>query len=74
MNPTPVPLADVDLADLDVFERNEAWGMLRTRRRDAHMRWIGEPPSGGVLMLALLRPLSSWACAWIGSPSTPPRP
>jgi cytochrome P450/thioredoxin reductase len=30
--PNPVPLDQVDLADLDVFERNEAWGMFDTLR------------------------------------------
>ena len=43
MNPTPVPLADVDLADLDVFERNEAWGMFDTLRREAPVHWNPEP-------------------------------
>ena len=43
MNPTPVPLADVDLADLDVFERNEAWGMFHTLRREAPVHWNPEP-------------------------------
>ena len=43
MNPTPAPLADVDLADLDVFERNEAWGMFDTLRREAPVHWNPEP-------------------------------
>jgi cytochrome P450 len=43
MNPTPVPLADVDLADLDVFERNEAWGMFDTLRAQAPLHWNPEP-------------------------------
>ena len=43
MNPTPVPLADVDLADLDVFERNDAWGMFDTLRREAPVHWNPEP-------------------------------
>src|SRR5664279_1829795 len=43
MNPTPVPLQDVDLADLGVFERNEAWGMFDTLRREAPVHWNPEP-------------------------------
>jgi cytochrome P450 len=38
-------LQDVDLADLDVFERNEAWGMFDTLRREAPVHW--NPESGG---------------------------
>lgn len=43
MQPTPVPLADVDLADLDVFARGEAWGMFDTLRREAPVHWNPEP-------------------------------
>ena len=43
MQPTPVPLADVDLADLDVFERGEPWGMFDTLRREAPVHWNPEP-------------------------------
>jgi cytochrome P450/ferredoxin-NADP reductase len=43
--PKPVPLDDVDLADLDVFVRNEAWGMFDTLRREAPVFW--NPESGG---------------------------
>jgi cytochrome P450 len=46
MQPTPVPLADVDLADLDVFERNEAWGMFDTLRREAPVHWNPEHDGG----------------------------
>ena len=46
MNPTPVPLADVDLADLGVFERNEAWGMFDTLRREAPVHWNQEHDGG----------------------------
>src|SRR3546814_563508 len=35
---------------------------------------VGEPPSAGVAMLALLRPDESCPCAEMASPSTPPRP
>ncbi len=45
MRPTPVPLEDVDLADLDVFARNEAWGMLDTLRAQAPVHW--NPEGGG---------------------------
>jgi cytochrome P450/ferredoxin-NADP reductase len=41
--PKPVPLEDVDLADLDVFVRNEAWGMFDTLRREAPVFWNPEP-------------------------------
>src|SRR4051794_24396975 len=43
MNPTPVPLQDVDLADLSVFERGEAWGMFDTLRAEAPVHWTPEP-------------------------------
>src|SRR5258708_20574100 len=39
-----------------------------------YMRMRGRAPSAGVDMLALLRPLKSWAWALTLSPSTPPRP
>jgi cytochrome P450/ferredoxin-NADP reductase len=41
--PKPVPLDEVDLADLDVFARNEAWGMFDTLRREAPVHWNPEP-------------------------------
>ncbi len=43
--PQPVPLEDVDLADLDVFVRDEAWGMFDTLRREAPVFW--NPERGG---------------------------
>lgn len=43
MKPTPVPLQDVDLANLEVFERNEAWGMFDTLRAEAPVHWNPEP-------------------------------
>ncbi len=45
--PKPVPLDDVDLADLDVFVRNEAWGMFDTLRREAPVFWNPETSSSG---------------------------
>lgn len=45
MKPTPVPLEQVNLADLDVFERNEAWGMFDTLREQAPVHW--NPETGG---------------------------
>jgi cytochrome P450 len=42
MKPNPVPLSDVNLADLDVFERNEAWGMFDTLREQAPVHWTAE--------------------------------
>jgi cytochrome P450 len=47
MEPTPVPLEDVDLADLAVFERNQAWGMFDTLRREAPVHWNPEPGGAG---------------------------
>jgi len=41
--PPYVPLADVDLADLDRFARNEAWGMFDTLRREAPVYFNPEP-------------------------------
>jgi cytochrome P450 len=46
MQPTPVPLDQVDLADLEVFVRNEAWGMFDTLRREAPVHWNEEPGEG----------------------------
>ena len=46
MQPTPVPLDRVDLADLDVFERDEAWGMFDTLRREAPVHWNPEHDGG----------------------------
>jgi cytochrome P450 len=45
MRPTPVPLKDVDLTDLDAFARNEGWGMLDTLREQAPLHW--NPEAGG---------------------------
>ncbi len=42
MKPPPVPLESVDLADLDVFERGEAWGMFDTLRTHAPVHWNPE--------------------------------
>jgi cytochrome P450 len=46
MQPTPVPLEEIDLADLDVFERNEAWGMFHTLREQAPVHWNDEHDGG----------------------------
>jgi cytochrome P450 len=46
MQPIPVPLDQVDLADLDVFERNEAWGMFDTLRQEAPVHWNPEHDGG----------------------------
>lgn len=46
MQPTPVPLDQVDLADLDVFERNQAWGMFDTLRREDPVHWTEEHDGG----------------------------
>ena len=42
MKPTPVPLADVDLTNLDYFEHNEAWGMFETLRSEDPLHWQDE--------------------------------
>ena len=48
MPPTPVPLSEVDLSDLDAFVRNEAWGQFDTLRRKAPVFWNPEPaPNAG---------------------------
>lgn len=47
MKPTPVPLADVDLTNLDYFVRNEAWGMFDTLRAEDPLHWSDEPDSDG---------------------------
>ena len=44
MPPTPVPLSQVDLTNLDTFARNEAWGQFDTLRREAPVFWNPEPP------------------------------
>jgi cytochrome P450 len=41
-----VPLEEIDLADLDVFERNEAWGMFHTLREQAPVHWNDEHDGG----------------------------
>lgn len=46
MEPTPVPLDQVDLADLDVFEENRAWGMFDTLRREDPVHWCEEHDGG----------------------------
>jgi cytochrome P450 len=46
MEPTPVSLDQVDLADLDVFERGEAWGMFDTLRREDPVHWTEEHVGG----------------------------
>ncbi len=46
MQPTPVPLEKVDLADLDVFEKNEAWGMFDTLRKEEPVHWNPEHDGG----------------------------
>jgi len=49
MQPPPrVALADVDLSNLDPFERHAAWGQFDTLRREAPVHWNPEPaPNSG---------------------------
>ena len=42
MQPTPVPLSDVDLTNLDYFVDNEAWGMFETLRAEDPLHWQDE--------------------------------
>jgi cytochrome P450 len=46
--PTPVPLDQVDLTDLDAFARNEGWAMFDTLRAEDPVHWTPEasPNSG----------------------------
>ena len=46
MRPDPVPLDQVDLADLGAFERNEAWGMFETLRAEDPVHWTEEHDGG----------------------------
>jgi cytochrome P450 len=46
--PTPVPLDQVDLTDLDAFARNEGWAMFDTLRAEDPVHWTPEsPPNSG---------------------------
>ena len=45
--PTPTPLADVDLTNLDAFVHNEAWGMFETLRTEDPLHWQDEEHSDG---------------------------
>ncbi len=47
MEPTPIPLSEVDLTNLDYFANNEAWGMFETLRREDPLHWQDEPNSDG---------------------------
>jgi cytochrome P450 len=46
--PTPVPLDQIDLTDLDAFRDNLGWGQFDTLRREDPVHWNAEPaPSKG---------------------------
>jgi cytochrome P450 len=47
MQRTPVPLADVDLTDLDSFARNEGWAQFDTLRRESPVHWTPEQNGRG---------------------------
>lgn len=47
MKPTPVPLSEVDLTDLDYFVKNEAWGMFDTLRAEDPLHWQDENVGDG---------------------------
>lgn len=40
-------LSEVDLTNLDLFVRNQAWGMFDVLRREAPVHWNPEPPGQG---------------------------
>ena len=40
-------LADIDLANLDIFERNEAWSSFDRLRAEAPVHWNPEPDGAG---------------------------
>ena len=44
--PAAVPLADVDLSNLDKFVANDAWGMFDTLRAESPVHWCEEPDGG----------------------------
>ena len=44
--PAPVPLAQVDLSDLDAFVRNEGWAQFDALRRESPVHWNPEPAPG----------------------------
>lgn len=44
--PPYIPLADVDLVDLDRFQGPEAWGMLDTLRKESPVHWQRETDGG----------------------------
>lgn len=46
MQVNPVPLAEVDLNDLDRFVGEQAFGMLKTLREEAPVYWSDEPGDG----------------------------
>lgn len=46
MKPTPMPLADVDLTNLDYFVENEAWSMFDTLRHEDPLHWQDETGDG----------------------------
>ena len=45
--PDPVPLAEVDLTDLDAFARDEGWAMLDTLRAEDPVHWNPETDGSG---------------------------
>jgi cytochrome P450 len=56
--PDPVPLADVDLTDLDRFARNEGWAQFDTLRHEAPMHW--NPESSGPGFWSVTRHADIW--------------
>lgn len=45
--PTPMPLKDVDLTNVDAFQRDEAWSMFETLRAEDPLHWTDENDSDG---------------------------
>lgn len=46
MKPNPVPLADVNLADLDTFEHGDVFAMFETLRKESPVHWTPETDGG----------------------------
>ena len=46
MQPTPVPLAECDLANLDAFQYGNVFGMFDTLRRESPVHWTPEHDGG----------------------------
>ena len=58
--PTPIPLEQVDLSDLDAFAQNKGWAQFDTLRREDPVHWNPEEkPNAG--FWAITRYADIWA-------------